>query len=170
MTAPMGTYLTISPSEKDYRQAWRINDHYMGVSSGGEATARVVNCTEELVVIPADTIIGQINVLRLRMCGKAKAIPGKVEEAQKQQYSPQQPAETASLMNLMMPDELENIDRYGQLYDFQGRAYCSHRRSNNQETTATVCASKCHPTAQLLGASTLRLCCYSKDDLRNARR
>ena len=68
--APIGTYLTISPEKNAYKQPWQIANYRLGRDERGEATSEITNCTSEIVVVTTDTVIGQINVLRIRKSNK----------------------------------------------------------------------------------------------------
>jgi len=67
LQAPAGTYMVIAPVTNGYNNQWELGDHRLDADRNGEAMARIVNCTDQRVVITTGTTIGQLHVLRIKV-------------------------------------------------------------------------------------------------------
>ena len=67
LLAPVGTYAVIAPVINGYQNSWELGDHKIDVDRNGEAFVRVVNRTDQRLIIPTGTTIGKIHVIRTRV-------------------------------------------------------------------------------------------------------
>jgi hypothetical protein len=91
--APAGTFAVIAPDEDGYQNAWELGDHRIDTDKNGEAMVRIINRTDQRLVLPTDTTIGKIHIIRTRVNVNKSVTPK---------------AHNKALMKIMLPKHPEN--------------------------------------------------------------